>query len=244
MQKKFLKILVCRFDSKRFCRDCRKNVIREFKELKELKRMRKDPRCTSWFCVADSIFQYEVHNLDHLCNPWKFKILLRQYYLKDDASSIFNSQVSHDTVRADWHQTFLDACGTYHHFDWAIGTGEGKSDILDFKNVGLSVRVQVNGLDLSGLSACYITLRAWKMDGRCNELCVKANALRGQHCVHCRLAVGDGYVTTKIGKYIKRFFEHAEEAEEEEVNLLKRRNWLDAFFSTTSLFPLSLLLLL
>ncbi|XP_057768683.1 uncharacterized protein LOC130988752 isoform X2 [Salvia miltiorrhiza] len=179
----FIERLMYRFDSKRFCRDCRRNVIREFKDLKELKRMRKDPRCTSWFCVADSVFQYEV---------------------------------SHDTVRADWHQTFLDACGTYHHFEWAIGTGEGKSDILDFKNVGLSLRVQVNGLDLSGLSACYITLRAWKMDGRCNELCVKAHALRGQQCVHCRLAVGNGYVTVIIGENIRRFFEHAEEAEEEE----------------------------
>ncbi|PHU16054.1 hypothetical protein BC332_17259 [Capsicum chinense] len=32
-----------RFDSKRFCRDCRKNVIRNFKELKELKRMCREP---------------------------------------------------------------------------------------------------------------------------------------------------------------------------------------------------------
>ncbi|KAL1554563.1 hypothetical protein AAHA92_15108 [Salvia divinorum] len=179
----FLERLMYRFDSKRFCRDCRRNVIREYKELKELKRMRKDPRCTSWFCVADSIFQYEV---------------------------------SQDTVRVDWHQIFLDACGTYQHFEWAIGTGEGKSDILDFKNVGLSVRDQVNGLDLSGLGACYITLRAWKMDGRCNELCVKAHALQGQQCVHCKLAVGDGYVTIIIEENIRRFLEHAEEAEEEE----------------------------
>ncbi|XP_041998393.1 uncharacterized protein LOC121748229 [Salvia splendens] len=179
----FLERLMYRFDSKRFCRDCRRNVICEFKELKELKRMRKDPRCTSWFCVADSIFQCEV---------------------------------SHDTVRVDWHQTFLDACGTYQHFEWAVGTGEGKSDILDFKNVGLNVRDQVNGLDLSGLGACYITLRAWKMDGRYNELCVKAHALRGQLCVHCKLAVGDGYVTIIIEEDIRRFLEHAEDAEEEE----------------------------
>lgn len=55
-----LEVFGCRFDSKRFCRDCRKNVIREFKELKELKRMRREPRCTSWFCVADTAFQYEV----------------------------------------------------------------------------------------------------------------------------------------------------------------------------------------
>ncbi|KAI3471426.1 hypothetical protein Pfo_030790 [Paulownia fortunei] len=179
----FIERLMYRFDSKRFCRDCRRNVIREFKELKELKRMRRETRCTTWFCVADTAFQYEV---------------------------------SRDTVQADWHQTFSDAFGTYHHFEWAIGTGEGKSDILEFENVGLSGSVQVNGLDLSGLNACYITLRAWKMDGRCNELCVKAHALRGQQCVHCRLVVGDGFVTITRGESITRFFEHAEEAEEEE----------------------------
>ncbi|KAL0452929.1 UNVERIFIED_CONTAM: hypothetical protein Slati_1271000 [Sesamum latifolium] len=179
----FIERLMYRFDSKRFCRDCRRNVIREFKELKELKRMRRETRCTSWFCVADTAFQYEV---------------------------------SHDTVLADWHQTFSDAFGTYHHFEWAVGTGEGKSDILEFENVGLTGRVHVNGLDLSGLNACYITLRAWKMDGRCNELCVKAHALRGQQCVHCRLVVGDGFVTITRGESITRFFEHAEEAEEEE----------------------------
>ncbi|KAL0346312.1 UNVERIFIED_CONTAM: hypothetical protein Sradi_4462500 [Sesamum radiatum] len=133
----FIERLMYRFDSKRFCRDCRRNVIREFKELKELKRMRREPRCTSWFCVADTAFQYEV---------------------------------SCDTVQADWHQTFLDALGTYHHFEWAIGTGEGKSDILEFENVGLSER----------------------------------------------LVVGDGYVTITRGESIRRFFEHAEEAEEEE----------------------------
>ncbi|CAI9100958.1 OLC1v1038149C1 [Oldenlandia corymbosa var. corymbosa] len=179
----FIERLMYRFDSKRFCRDCRRNVIREFKELKELKRMRREPRCTSWFCVADSAFQYEV---------------------------------SHDSVQADWHQTFVDTFGTYHHFEWAVGSGEGKSDILDFENVGLSGRVQVKGLDLSGLNSCYITLRAWKMDGRCTELSVKAHALKGQHCVHCRLVVGDGFVTITRGESIRRFFEHAEEAEEEE----------------------------
>lgn len=179
----FIERLMYRFDSKRFCRDCRRNVIREFKELKELKRMRREPRCTSWFCVADTGFQYEL---------------------------------TLDTVQADWHQTFIDAFGTYHHFEWAVGTGEGKSDILEFENVGLSARVQVNGLDLTGLNSCYITLRAWKMDGRCTELSVKAHALKGQQCVHCRLVVGDGFVTITRGESIRRFFEHAEEAEEEE----------------------------
>ncbi|CAL9191723.1 unnamed protein product [Musa hybrid cultivar] len=179
----FIERLMYRFDSKRFCRDCRRNVVREFKELKELKRMRKQPRCTKWFCVADSAFQYEV---------------------------------SEDTVQADWHQSFTDTVGTYHHFEWAIGTGEGQTDILDFEDVGMNGRVQVTGLDLGGLGACFITLRAWKLDGRCTELCVKAHALKGQHCVHRRLIVGDGFVTITVGESIRRFFEHAEEAEEEE----------------------------
>ncbi|GAA0149645.1 hypothetical protein LIER_08777 [Lithospermum erythrorhizon] len=179
----FIERLMYRFDSKRFCRDCRRNVIREFKELKELKRMRKEPHCTSWFCVADTPFQCEV---------------------------------SQDTVQADWNRTFVDTFGVYHHFEWAIGTGEGKSDILDFENVGLSGKVQVTGLDLSGLNACYITLRAWKVDGRCTELSVKAHALKGQHCVHCRLGVGDSFVTITKGLSVRRFFEHAEEVEEEE----------------------------
>ncbi|KAF4368998.1 hypothetical protein F8388_013327 [Cannabis sativa] len=181
----FLRIWVTcnRFDSKRFCRDCRRNVIREFKELKELKRMRKEPRCTSWFCVADTAFQYEV---------------------------------SDDTVQADWRHTFADTVGTYHHFEWAVGTGEGKCDILEFENVGMNGSVKVDGLDLGGVSACFITLRAWKLDGRCTELSVKAHALKGGQCVHCRLVVGDGFVTITRGESIRRFFEHAEEAEEEE----------------------------
>ncbi|XVE96137.1 hypothetical protein REPUB_Repub02eG0195600 [Reevesia pubescens] len=179
----FIERLMYRFDSKRFCRDCRRNVIREFKELKELKRIRREPRCTSWFCVADTAFLYEV---------------------------------SDDTVHADWHQTFADTVGTYHHFEWAVGTGEGKSDIMEFENVGMNGSVQVNGLNLDGLSSCYITLKAWKLDGRCSELSVKAHALKGQQCVHCRLVVGDGYVTITRGESIRRFFEHAEETEEEE----------------------------
>ncbi|XP_061346397.1 uncharacterized protein LOC133292040 isoform X2 [Gastrolobium bilobum] len=179
----FIERLMYRFDSKRFCRDCRRNVIREFKELKELKRMRREPRCTSWFCVADSAFQYEV---------------------------------SDDSIQADWHQAFADTSGSYQHFEWAVGTSDGKSDILEFENVGLNGCVQASGLDLGSLTACFITLRAWKLDGRCTELSVKAHSLKGQQCVHCRLIVGDGYVTITKGESIKRFFEHAEEAEEEE----------------------------
>ncbi|XXG51354.1 hypothetical protein AAC387_Pa02g5147 [Persea americana] len=179
----FIERLMYRFDSKRFCRDCRRNVIREFKELKELKRMRREPRCTNWFCVADTSFQYEV---------------------------------SKETVLADWHQSFTESDGAYHHFEWAIGTGEGKSDILEFEDVGMNGSVEVNGLDLGGVTSCFITLRAWKLDGRCTELTVKAHALKGQPCVHRRLIVGDGFVTITKGDSIRRFFEHAEEAEEEE----------------------------
>ncbi|KAJ6848170.1 uncharacterized protein M6B38_272975 [Iris pallida] len=179
----FIERLMYRFDSKRFCRDCRRNVIREFKELKELKRMRRELRCTSWFCVADTAFQYEV---------------------------------SEDMVQADWHQSFTDTVGTYHHFEWAIGTAEGKSDIFEFEDVGMNGKVQVSGLDLGGLSSCFITLRAWKLDGRCTELCVKAHALKGKLCVHRRLIIGDGFVTITKGESIRSFFEHAEEAEEEE----------------------------
>ncbi|XP_022925078.1 uncharacterized protein LOC111432432 [Cucurbita moschata] len=179
----FIERLMYRFDSKRFCRDCRRNVIREFKELKELKRMRREPCCTSWFCVADMAFHYEV---------------------------------SDDTIQADWHQTFADSVETYHYFEWAVGSGEGKSDILEFENVGMNGSVKMNGLDLGGLNSCFITLRAWKLDGRCTELSVKAHALKGQQCVHRRLIVGDGFVTITRGENIRRFFEHAEEAEEEE----------------------------
>lgn len=126
-------------------------------------------------------------------------------------------QVSDDSIQADWRQTFADTAGLYHHFEWAVGTTEGKSDILEFENVGTNGCVQVSGLDLGGLSVCFITLRAWKLDGRCTELSVKANALKGQQCVHCRLSVRDGYVTITKGESIRRFFEHAEEAEEDEV---------------------------
>ncbi|KAE8713155.1 putative protein kinase [Hibiscus syriacus] len=193
----FIERLMYRFGSKRFCRDCRNNVIREFKELKELKRMHREPRCTGWFCVADTAFLYEV---------------------------------SDDTVKADWRQTFADTIGTYHHFEWAVGTGEGKSDIMEFENVGMSGSVRVSGLDLDSLSSCYITPRAWKLDCRCSEISVKAHALKGQQCVHCRLVVGDGYVTITRGENIRRFFEHAEEAEEEkdDDSMDKDGNEIDA----------------
>ncbi|KAG7574561.1 hypothetical protein ISN44_As09g027390 [Arabidopsis suecica] len=191
----FVERLTYRFDCKKFCRDCRRNVIREFKELKELKRMQREPRCTDWFCVADTAFQYEVDI---------------------------------DSVRADWSQYFTENAG-YHQFEWAIGTGEGESDIRDFKYVGNDRSAQVNGLDLRGLHECYITLRAFKKNGRSSEISVKAHALRGQQCVHSRLVVGDGFVSIKRGECIRMFFEHAEEAEEEEDEVMidKDGNELD-----------------
>ncbi|KAE8711134.1 hypothetical protein F3Y22_tig00110303pilonHSYRG00302 [Hibiscus syriacus] len=151
--------LYLRFDSKRFCRDCRRNIIREFKEFKELKRMHREPRCTSWFCAADTAFLYENVQLNF---------------------SLFYSPV---------------------------GTVEGKSVIMEFENVGMSGSARVCCLDLDGLSSCYITLRAWKLDGRCSEISVKAHALKGQQCVHCRLVVGDGYVTiTRDVETLAHFF--------------------------------------
>jgi hypothetical protein len=31
-------------------------------------------------------------------------------------------QVSDDSIQADWRQTFADTVGSYHHFEWAVGT--------------------------------------------------------------------------------------------------------------------------
>jgi hypothetical protein len=47
---------------------------------------------------------------------------------------------------------------------------------------------------------------------------VKAHALKGQSCVHRRLIVGDGFVTITKGESVRSFFEHAEEAEEDDVS--------------------------
>ncbi|KAG6473393.1 hypothetical protein ZIOFF_067309 [Zingiber officinale] len=77
--------------------------------------------------------------------------------------------VMEDTVQADWQQSFPDAIGAYHHFEWPIGTGEGQTVILGFEDVGLNVKVQVTGLDLGSFDACYIILRAWKLDEEADE---------------------------------------------------------------------------
>ncbi|XP_024399022.1 uncharacterized protein [Physcomitrium patens] len=180
----FIERLIFRFNSKRFCRDCRRNVLREFKEMKELKRSRREPQCTRWFCAADTVFRYEV---------------------------------SESAVQVDWHDCFVgDGSIAFQRFEWALGTGEGKSDIIPYEDVGLSESAYVDSLDLASISACFITVRGWKRDGRCTELSAKAHALKGQLCVHRRLIVGDGYLSITQGESIQRFFERAEQTEEEE----------------------------
>ena len=127
-------------------------------------------------------------------------------------------QVSNTSVQANWRECFGgDLESTYQHFEWGLGSTEGNSDILGFEDVGLSEGARVDGLDLANISFFYITLRAWKHDGRCTEISVKAHGLKGRQCVHRRLFVGDGHVSISKGESIKRFFEEAEEAEEEEV---------------------------
>ena len=105
----------------------------------------------------------------------------------------------------------------YEHFEWGLGSTEGDSDILGFEDVGLSEGARVDGLDLEEFSFFYITLRAWKHDGKCSEVSVKAHRLKDRECVHRRLFIGDGYLTITEGEGIRRFFEQAEEVEEEEV---------------------------
>lgn len=125
-----------------------------------------------------------------------------------------------DTVQAVWPQKYVNSKGIYDHYKWAVGTGAGKSDKQAFKNVGLNSRVKASDLKLDDVNSCYITLRACITDDSYDEVSVKAHALKGQHCVHGRLVVGDGFVTINRGDNIRRFFEHAEEAEEEEVAII------------------------
>lgn len=146
--------------------------------------------------------------------------------------------MSDDCVQADWHELFSD--GKYHHFDWAVGTSEGKGDILDYQDVGMNRKVLHTGLDLTSVSTCYISLRACRLDGRITELCVKAHALKGQLCVHRRLIVGDGFVSITKGESMRQFFEHAEEAEEEDVShrfrpIFKHNGWLNPVAIVSSL---------
>jgi hypothetical protein len=128
-------------------------------------------------------------------------------------------QVSDSEVQVDWRDCFAGEIGSvYQRFEWALGTTEGKSDLLAFEDVGLMEYVRAINVDLVNVSACFITVRGWKRDGRCTELCAKAHALNGQLCVHRRLIVGDGFVSITKGESIQRFFERAEETEEEEVS--------------------------
>jgi hypothetical protein len=130
----------------------------------------------------------------------------------------YSFRVSESAVQVDWQDCFAgDGGSAFQRFEWALGTGEGKSDILAFEDVGLSESAYMDNLDLSSTTACFITVRGWKRDGRYTELSAKAHALKGQLCVHRRLIVGDGYVSITKGESIQRFFERAEETEEEEV---------------------------
>nr|CAB3496564.1 unnamed protein product [Digitaria exilis] len=125
-------------------------------------------------------------------------------------------KVFEDAIIVDWRHCLSEPDGSYHHFEWAIGTDEGESDIFGFEDVGLNAQVHRNGINLDQFEDYFITLRAWRLDGHYTELCVKAHALKGQSCVHHRLIVGDGFVTMTKGESIRNFFEHAEEAEEED----------------------------
>lgn len=95
--------------------------------------------------------------------------------------------------------------------------------------------VQVNGLDLRGLDACYVTLRAWKTDGDCTEFSVKAHTLKGQQCVHRRLLVSDGFVTITEGESIRDFFKHAEEVVKE-VTRFYKACYVSVFYVKFDLF--------
>ena len=84
---------------------------------------------------------------------------------------------------------------------------------MDFKDVGLTKNVQEKGLDISGLDACYLTIRAWKIDGDFTELSIKSHTLKGHQ--YCTLEVGDGFVTVALGESLQNFFKHANEVVKE-----------------------------
>jgi hypothetical protein len=128
--------------------------------------------------------------------------------------------VFEDVVIVDWSQYLSEEGVSYDHFEWAIGTDEGESDVFGFEDVGMNAQVHRSGINLDEFEDYFITLRAWRLDGHYNEFCVKAHALKGQSCVHHRLVVGDGFMTITKGESIRSFFEHAEEAEEEDVRQL------------------------
>ena len=133
-------------------------------------------------------------------------------------SGILYFQVFEDAVLVDCRQSFLDQDKSYNRFEFAVGTEKGKSDILGLEAVGMNGQVHRKGLDLDQFEDYFVTLRAHYADNKNTDFYVKAHALKGQSCVHRRLIVGDGFVTITKGESIQRFFEHAEEAEEEDVS--------------------------
>jgi hypothetical protein len=133
--------------------------------------------------------------------------------------------VFEDGIIVDWTQCLSsEADGTFHRFEWAIGTQEGESDISAFEDAGMNARVHKTGINLAQFESYFITLRAWRSDDRCTEYCVKAHVSKGKSsCVHLpqhALVVGGGYVTITNGGSMKGFFERAEKVEEEDVRHL------------------------
>ncbi|GAQ85125.1 hypothetical protein KFL_002200100 [Klebsormidium nitens] len=183
----FIERLIKRFESKRFCRDCRRNVLKEFKEMKELRRARRETRCNAWFCMADTT--------------------LAHYEITDSGAY------------ASWAGSFgEDAREEYARFQWGLGTSEGNDDLFPFEDVGTADSATLGNLDLGDfvMTPCWLSVRGWKRDGRCVELFAKASPVtKGGPCVHRRLWVGDGYVAINKGESIQRFFEKAEEADED-----------------------------
>ncbi|GJN27792.1 hypothetical protein PR202_gb15843 [Eleusine coracana subsp. coracana] len=139
--------------------------------------------------------------------------------------------VFEDGIIVDWSQCLSEADGSFHHFEWAVGTNEGESDIFGFEDVGMNARVHKTGINLLQFENYYITLRTCRPDGRCTEYCVKAHVLKGKSCVHLQhtLVVSDGFVTITNGESMKSFFERAEkvEAEDEDSSMNRDGNDLD-----------------
>jgi hypothetical protein len=148
---------------------------------------------------------------------------------------LHTGQVTDSGAYASWAGSFgEDAQEEYVRFQWGLGTSEGNDDLFQFEDVGTADSATVGNLDLGEfvMTPCWLSVRGWKKDGRCVELFAKASpATKGNPCVHRRLWVGDGYVAINKGESIQRFFEKAEEADED----------VSALFASWALqhFPLS-----